>query len=219
MTHPLHRLIHNRPRMALAFVLGMLTGWLLPEDWGPSMRALTGWNVAVWFYLFTMAWMMMRASHARVRTISEQQDNSAPVVLAVMSVAAVFSLSSIAFILAGVKDLALHERLMRYGFTAMTVIGSWLLVVIMFTFHYAHMFYREPVDRRPLAFPNQETQPEYWDFLYFAFTIAIAGQTSDVAVMNRQMRKAVTAQSVLSFLFNVAIIGLSINIAAGLLAS
>jgi uncharacterized membrane protein len=36
-----------------------------------------------------------------------------------------------------------------------------------------------------------------------------------VTVMNREMRKTVLAQSVLSFIFNAAILGLSINIAAG----
>ena len=53
----------------------------------------------------------------------------------------------------------------------------------------------------------------------FSFTIAVAAQTSDVIVMSRSMRKVVLAQSVLSFLFNVAILGLSINIAAGLVGS
>jgi uncharacterized membrane protein len=37
--------------------------------------------------------------------------------------------------------------------------------------------------------------------------------------MSHALRKAVLAQSVLSFLFNAAIIGLSINIAAGLVGS
>ncbi|MBS1170119.1 MAG: hypothetical protein H6R01_1037 [Burkholderiaceae bacterium] len=165
-----------------------------------------------------MGWMMARASHARVRTMSEQQDNSAPVVLTVMSIAAICSLSAIIFVLAGIKELPPHERLLRYAFTTSTVGGSWLLLVAMFTFHYAHMFYRSPADDRPLEFPDLEQQPDYWDFLYFTFTIAIAAQTSDVAVHNRQMRKAVTAQSLLSFVFNMAIIGLSINIAAGLIA-
>jgi uncharacterized membrane protein len=59
--------------------------------------------------------------------------------------------------------------------------------------------------------------PDYWDFLYFSFTIAVAAQTSDVIIMNRSTRKTVLAQSILSFLFNVAILGFSINIAAGLL--
>ncbi|MFD2273819.1 DUF1345 domain-containing protein [Undibacterium arcticum] len=65
-------------------------------------------------------------------------------------------------------------------------------------------------------FPEGEQQPNYWDFLYFAFTIAVAAQTADINIQSRSMRKAVLAQSVLSFLFNAAILGFSINIAAGL---
>ena len=215
----LHRLAHSRPRLMFALAIGIIISLLLPDDWDHLMRALTGWNAAVWFYLCAMAWMMARASHARVRTISEQQDNSAPVVLTILSVAAVFSLSALVFVLAGVKEMPIHERLLRYGFTALTVGGSWLLVAVMFTFHYAHMFYRSPVDQRSLAFPENETQPDYWDFLYFSFTVAVAAATSDVNIRSRAMRKAVTAQSILSFLFNVAIIGLSINIAAGLVGT
>jgi uncharacterized membrane protein len=46
----------------------------------------------------------------------------------------------------------------------------------------------------------------------------VAAQTSDVSVLTTPMRKAVLAQSVLVFLFNLAIIGLSINVAAGVLS-
>ncbi|MBS1187083.1 MAG: hypothetical protein H6R04_1101 [Burkholderiaceae bacterium] len=214
----LRHLAHSRPRLLLALAIGGLSTLALPDEWATVIKTLAGWNVGVWFYLLAMGWMMARASHARVRTMSEQQDNSAPVVLTVMSIAAVCSLSAIIFVLAGIKELPLHERLLRYAFTTSTVGGSWLLLVVMFTFHYAHMFYRSPADERPLEFPDLEQQPDYWDFLYFTFTIAIAAQTSDVTVHNRQMRKAVTAQSLLSFVFNMAIIGLSINIAAGLIA-
>jgi len=55
--------------------------------------------------------------------------------------------------------------------------------------------------------------------LYFSYTIAVAAQTSDVSVMSRSMRKIVLAQSILSFFFNLAILGLSINIAASLVGN
>ena len=70
---------------------------------------------------------------------------------------------------------------------------------------------------RPLKFPDDEQNPDYWDFLYFAFTIAVAVQTSDVCVQTRLMRQIVLGQSVLSFFFNLVVLGLSINIAAGLI--
>ena len=71
---------------------------------------------------------------------------------------------------------------------------------------------------RPLRFPDATAgTPDDRDFLYFSFTIAVAAQTSDVIVTTSRMRKAVLAQSVLGFFFNVAIIGMSINVAAGLI--
>lgn len=53
----------------------------------------------------------------------------------------------------------------------------------------------------------------------FSMTIAVAAQTSDISVKSGAMRKAVLAQSVMSFLFNAAIVGMSINIAAGMVGS
>ena len=111
------------------------------------------------------------------------------------------------------------ERLGHYAFTGMTILGSWLLVSMLFTFHYARMFYRSPTNNRALAFPDAEENPDYWDFLYFSFTIAVAAQTSDVAVMSRAMRKVVLAQSILSFVFNTSILALAMNVATGLVST
>jgi uncharacterized membrane protein len=109
--------------------------------------------------------------------------------------------------------------LFHYVFTAVTVLSSWLLLAVIYTFHYARLYYRSPSDKRSLRFPDDERNPDYWDFLYFSLTIAVAAQTSDISVMSRTMRKAVMAQSVISFVFNAAIIGMSINIAAGMVGS
>ncbi|HEY6824192.1 MAG TPA: DUF1345 domain-containing protein, partial [Steroidobacteraceae bacterium] len=92
---------------------------------------------------------------------------------------------------------------------------SWILVGTMFTFHYASMFYRS-VDDPPLRFP-ETARPIFWDFIYFSFTIAAACQTSDVTTTRVSIRRVVTAQTLISFLFNVSILGFAINVSAGLL--
>ena len=212
--HPFYNFIRNHHRLAEAIVVGVSVGVLLPFQWSPIARALIGWNVTVWLYLFLMAWLMMRAGHAKVRNIAEQEDNNAVVILSIMSLASIVSIAAIIFELSGIKDQPLGDRLVHYAFTGTTVFGSWFLVATIFTFHYARIFYNSPQEHRALNFPEKEENPDYWDFLYFSFTIAVAAQTSDVTVMSRSMRKTVLAQSVLSFMFNVAIIGLSINIAA-----
>jgi uncharacterized membrane protein len=213
------RFTYNRPRLAIALALGIGIALLLPSEWRVVTRALAGWNVSVWSYLCLMGWLMTHAGQARVRTIAEQEDEGAVAVLAIMSIAAALSLVAIIFELATLKGMPPGVRLFHYGFTALTVFGSWLLVAVVFTFHYARGFYKSPAERRALRFADNEQNPDYWDFLYFSFTVAVAAQTSDVLVATRDMRKAVLAQSMLSFVFNVAILGMSINIAAGLLGS
>jgi uncharacterized membrane protein len=212
--HMLHKLIKARPRLISSLIAGLGVGLILPWQWNPVTRALIGWNITVWLYLCLMAWLMMRASHIKVRNIAEQEDKSAIVILSIMSIAAMVSLAAIILELSGIKELSLANRLIHYAFTGATVFGSWCLVATLFTFHYARIYYNSPVEQRALSFPDKEENLNYWDFLYFSFTIAVAAQTSDVAVMSRSMRKTVLAQSILSFLFNVSIIGLSINIAA-----
>ena len=208
--------VTRRPRLAIASGVGVTVGVLLPPDWALLTRILTAWNLGVWLYLASIAWLITHATPSKVRAMAEREDNSAVAVLAVLVFASVLSLAAIVMEAAGARELSLQQRLVHYAFTGATLLSSWLLVGVLFTLHYAHMFYLSRTDRRPVSFPDHELKPDYWDFLYFAFTIAVAVQTSDVSIMSRGMRKAVLAQSVLSFMFNAAILGMSINIAAGM---
>jgi uncharacterized membrane protein len=217
--NPIRQTVRARPRLFISILAGAGSGLALPLQWDPVTRMLIGWNVTVWLYLTLVGWLMVRSTPVRVRSIAEQEDKGAGIILAIMSIAAIVSLAAIILELSTTKNLSVSDRLAHYAFTAATVFGSWCLVATLFTVHYARAYYRSPIDRRALQFPDNEANPDYWDFLYFSYTIAVAAQTSDVSVMSRSMRKIVLAQSILSFFFNVAILGLSINIAAGLVGT
>jgi uncharacterized membrane protein len=219
MINAIHRFAHHRPRFTVATIMGIVVAASLPFDWTMVTRLLVGWNCAVWSYLVLMGWLMTHADHARVKRIALEEDKSDAVVLSIMSLASLASMAAIVLELSALKEGAISFRLLHYALTGATILGSWLLVAILYTFHYARQFYTSPEDQRPLAFPDNEANPNYWDFLYFSFTIAVAAQTSDVSVRTRSMRKTVLAQSVLSFFFNVTIVGLSINIAASIIGS
>ncbi len=212
----LARFIRSRPYLIGALLLGVAVGLLVPGHHNDLRRALIGWNSGVWSYLLVMAWTMFRADHSRVRTIAERQDESGGAVLGAVVAGAVLSLYAIVTELANMKDASEHVKALHYAFTALTVIGSWLLVGVMYCLHYAHIYYTANKHALPLAFPDEHTQPNYWDFLYFSFTLSIAVQTSDVTVRTREMRKLVLGHCVLAFFFNLAILGLSVNIAASL---
>ncbi len=115
------------------------------------------------------------------------------------------------------KSVPPSEKLAHVVLATVTIFASWLLVPTMFTVHYADMFYSADPGREPLVFP-QTSEPVFWDFAYFSFTIAAACQTSDVATTHVGIRRVVAAHSVISFLFNAAVLGFAINVTAGLLA-
>jgi uncharacterized membrane protein len=205
----------HRPRLLAAAMVGAAAFFFLPEGWTFTARVLVAWNLGVWPYLAALVWLMLRTSAEGVRGIASQEDASSAGLLVLMCTAAVFSLAAIVVELAHGRAAG-ETPVFVYAVTLLTVAGSWFLLGALYTFHYAHLYYSAPVHRLPLRFPDELKSPSYVDFMYFAFTISVAVQTSDVAVRTTAMRATVLAQSVLCFFFNLAILGLSINIAAGL---
>lgn len=182
-----------------------------PDDM-PHVHFLIGWNVAVWTYLVLIGLLIVRSGHTQTRAISEGEDPNAITVLVLGSLMAVASLAAIGMELVRAASAA------HYVNAAVTLLGSWLMLNTLFGFHYAHLYFRAPAADRPLRFPEDpQPDPDFWDFLYFSFTIAVATQTSDIAVVSGAMRKTVLAHSVLAFLFNVAILGATINVVSAML--
>ena len=160
--------------------------------------------------------MMSGRASAHMREARGEEDVGAAAALVFVCAAAVASVAAIVLELAGHGQPGGLSRL-QYVLVAGTVIGSWMAVGMAFTFHYAYLWYSSG-DAKPLRFPDDPLAPDYWDFLYFSFTISVAAQTSDVTVTTTDMRRLVTIHSVLGFLFNAAIIGFSINMLAGAVA-
>lgn len=208
-------LLRTHPRLVSAVVVGLLVA-LASYPLAPMTRVLLGWNCMAWLYVLLIGWLALRAEPADVRRLAEIEDENAEAVLVLVTVAAVASLGAIIVELATVGDAGGSDRIIRYAFTASTVFGSWFLIGVTFTMHYARQFYSTDAAQPVLRFPEGEQNPDYWDFLYFAFTLSVAVQTSDVEVASRAMRKVVLAHSVIGFLFNTAILGLAINMGAGL---
>jgi uncharacterized membrane protein len=205
--------------MLIGLVLGIIAALAVPAHTRPMVRVLAGWDAAIWSYL-VMIWVHMAiAEEGRVREFARRDDENAGVVLMVICVATLASIAAIVMELASAKGTAGASTVWHYVLTGLTMFGAWFLIPTIFTLHYARLYYDTDAKETPLLFPDRELQPDYWDFLYFSFTIAVASQTSDVVLRSRPIRRATLAQSILSFYFNVAVLGLCVNIAAGLLGS
>ncbi|WP_233807563.1 DUF1345 domain-containing protein [Paraburkholderia sp. HP33-1] len=213
------QVLRNRPRTVIGLVIGIIVALLVPGHTSPMARTLIGWDAAIWSYLL-MIWVHMAlADEHRVREYAMRDDENAGVVLFVICVATVASIAAIVLELASAKGAGGASVAWHYLLTGLTLIGAWFLIPTIFTLHYARLYYDTDAREPALKFPDHHLLPNYWDFMYYSFTIAVASQTSDVVLRSREIRRATLAQSILSFYFNVAVLGLCVNIAAGLLGS
>jgi uncharacterized membrane protein len=208
-----------RPRLLISVGVGLLCVGLLPAHLSWLQRLIAGWNVMAWIYLLCLWHLMLGCTPQRTRQLARQQDESASQVLALVSLGCVVSILAILFQLSTAKQASDALKTLHLALTGSTLVVSWLLLPTAFTMHYAHLFYRQRANTGvlPLLFPGKLAEPNYWDFAYFSFTIAVASQTADVAVGTADVRKITLLQSVISFVFNILILGLSINVGAGLL--
>jgi uncharacterized membrane protein len=213
------QVLRNRPRMVIALIVAIVAALVAPWPMRPMVRVLAAWDVAIWVYLVLIWIHMAQADERSVREFAIRDDENAGVVLVVICVATIASIAAIVLELASAKNLSAASVAAHYAVTAMTLFGAWFLIPTIFTLHYARLYYGSDEKQTALLFPDHGLQPNYWDFLYFSFTIAVASQTSDVVLRSRTIRRATLAQSILSFYFNVAVLGLCVNIAAGLLGS
>jgi uncharacterized membrane protein len=205
-------------KLLTSIVLGVALFFVLPEHWGTLARVLVSWNGGVVLFLVWVFVWMSGCSAEQLYQKYKEDDETAVIVLVVVTCAALVSLVAIVALLSTVRHVTGLQRAMHVSLAAATVLSSWLLVPTMFTLHYANEFYSASDDDRPLQFP-QTLRPVFWDFAYFSFTIAAACQTADVSTANTSIRKAVLAHSLIAFIFNASILGFAINISAGLFAN
>jgi uncharacterized membrane protein len=214
------RHIRARPRLLLAIVAGLLLYAALPgaTQLSGASRFLLSWNAAVFLYLLLAGLMMGRSTPALMRRRAVQQDEGRRMVLLLVVVSVVASLLAIVAELSNVHTLSPGVRNGHILLTALTIVMSWLFTHLMFALHYAHDYYLNESRGQPcgLDFPG-ESEPDYGDFLYFAFVIGTSAQTADVTLTSRAMRRTGLLHCVLAFFFNTAVLALTINIGAGLL--
>ncbi len=206
----------EHPRIWIAVAVGSAIFSFLPQHWSTLSRVLVCWNCGVTLFLALIFVWMTGLTAEQICSRYIEEDESAPIILVVVVLAAMLSLVAIVEPLATLKQVSGVERVAHFGLAALTLVNSWILVPTIFTTHYADLFYSVKDDQRPLRFPAT-TMPVFWDFAYFSFTIAAACQTADVSTMNAGVRKTVIAHTVISFLFNAAILGFAINVTAGLI--
>ncbi len=211
------RLFAGRPRTWAAAGVGVIAALLVPQEAGGATRLLLAWNCAAVVYIALVGTMMARSDIDDIRRRASIYDENRWVILLLLVASAAVSFIALTAELANWSGSHWLTQGERTVLAAATIVLSWSMTHLVFALHYAHVFYGEGEggDRGGLKLPDG-ADPEFADFVYFAFVIGCATATADINITSREMRRVATIHGVVAFVFNTAILALSINIAASL---
>jgi uncharacterized membrane protein len=220
MGHRPHRFPRHVPHRAHARLIisggaGVVAALLAPARLGLVSRLLAGWDVAA-VVLATFAWAIIMASGVdETQKHAASQDPGRRTVGLLVILTSAVSLLATAVILRQARSCPPEMREVFVALCILAVAAAWVLTHTAYTLRYAHLYYRDDEEGvGGLSLPN-DAAPAYLDFAYFAFTIGMCFQVSDIAVSSPQIRRAVLGHSILSFLYNTAILATAINLAVG----
>jgi uncharacterized membrane protein len=201
-------------RIVVAAVSGLAGG--CTARWaGFPLPLLLGWNVAGGTLLL-LAWSVIFASDQDLtRKRAGVEDPGRTLVYAIVLIASSASLLAALQLSRHAKSLAPGEIWTAQLMCLMTVAFAWGLTHTAFTLRYAHLYYREDDEGvGGVEFPGGAT-PSYFDFAYFAFTIGMCFQTSDVCITSTVIRRSVLLHALISFAYNTSIIAFVLNLVFG----
>jgi len=207
------RIIHARPRLLASVVVSIVVIATLPAVWRLTTRLLVGWDIGLVLYL-ALAYHLMTGAHVgTIRERANAEDEGRIAILVLTVVAGLASLGAILVELRTSADGSGREPA-HLALAMVTIVLSWGFIHTIFALHYAHEFYSDdPGMGGGLQFPGGG-DPDYFDFVYFSFVIGMTSQVSDVAVACKPIRRTVAVHGIVSFVFNAALLALTVNIAA-----
>ncbi|HEX4736653.1 MAG TPA: DUF1345 domain-containing protein [Allosphingosinicella sp.] len=209
--------IGNRiaPPHFIVFIVLLIVGdaagvWLL----GLRHGLMAGFDVAAGVFLLSLIPVFFRSDPPSMRSQVERNDANRVLLLGVTG-------AVVAVILVTVAAELIDQKAAEGGWTKALVIATlvlaWLFSNTVYALHYAHMYYRRDKggkDRGGIDFPGTP-EPDYSDFIYFAFTLGMTFQTSDSNITSGGMRSVVVFHCFAGFVYNIGVLAFTINVLGG----
>jgi len=176
---------------------------------GPVLGLMIGFDLGALAFLATMPAVFSHGAE-QMREHASRNDANRTLILLLTGIVTLVLLVAIA------SELRYGEgpSPLILALIVATLILAWLFSNLAYTFHYAFLYYRKGKgghDQGGLAIPGR-TEPDYWDFAYFAFTLGMTFQTSDVDITQPAIRRVALFHSFAAFVFNLGIVAFTINI-------
>lgn len=191
---------------AVLFAVGMFVA-IPPLGWGRG--TMVAFDIAALLFLLLMTTLLTKGEADKMRQAAERNDANRAGLLVITGITMLVILTSVA------KEMQAKSDALGIVLVIVTLVLAWLFSNTIYALHYAHLFYSDcdddGKDAGGLEFPNC-AEPDYWDFLYFSFTLGMTFQTSDVEISSRRMRRVSLGQCLAAFVFNIGVLAFTINV-------
>ena len=202
----LHRIAPPRfLAFGVVFVVVSVALMFLLDD--RRLALLIAFDAAAVIFLASVV-SVLDESPNQMRQRAAKNDANRAALLAVTVLLSIIILFAVGTLITSKQALHWQGLALIVGTLALT----WVFANVVFALHYAHLYYLpgKEGDRGGLRIPHVEA-PDYWDFVYFSFTLGMTFQTSDIAITGRHIRRVVLGHTAAAFLFNIGVLAFVVN--------
>ncbi len=178
-----------------------------------QVSSLAGWDVWAGVFVAWVWWNVARLNGSATARSAMIEDDSRPASDLVLIAASVASLLGVGLALLKASSETGSAQGLITAVAVLSVVLSWAAVHTVFTLRYARTYYEEGGG---IDF-NDDRSPDYRDFAYVAFTIGMTYQVSDTDLTSKPIRMTALRHALLSYLFGIVVVAITINVVAGLL--
>jgi len=203
-----------RGRLLVGMIGSAITVLLLPAHFGWASRLVLGWDVGAFLVSALCWWIILKDSPEQTCMRAAADDPGRRAVWFIVLISSAVSLFAATVVLRQARSCPLQDRDFVVAVCLVAVAIAWVLTHTCYTLRYAHLYYRGE-NAGGLDFPGRE-DPGLIDFAYFAFTLGMCFQVSDVTISARRIRKTALSHALLSFAYNTTILALALNLVAGI---
>jgi uncharacterized membrane protein len=205
-------------RLFAATLVGLATAFLVFRGYRWPVRVVAGWDAGATALVVFVWWAILAADPETTRCRAAAVDPGRTAVWVLVSMASSFSLFAGTVVMRRARLLEPEQTVLLVGLCIVAVVMAWVLTHTSYTLRYAHLYYRDDDEGEGgLTFPG-DRPPSDIDFAYFAYTVGMCFQVSDVVVTSPQIRRAVLSHAILSFAYNTVILAFVLNLLFGFLA-
>ena len=198
---------------AVGLIVGSVAGLGAPSV-GWAIHLVSAWDAAGVTLLSLAWWRIWRDSSVETRQHAAAEDPGRTFVWLLVLLASLFSLFAAGFVMRRAHSMTSTSSgfCLLLALCILTVASAWALTHTAYALRYAHLYYRDDDDGEGgLEFPGK-LDPDAMDFAYFAFTLGMCFQVSDVVITSRPIRRAALAHALLAFLYNTVVVALALNL-------